>query len=45
MQLYCFGARREEERAADTHQQVVEHLDQDGVLPGLFKPKYLVHLD
>ncbi len=28
-----------------THQQVVEYLDQEGVLPGLFKPEYLVHLD
>ena len=28
-----------------THQQVVEHTDQEGVLPGLFKPEYLVHLD
>ncbi|MBL6746856.1 MAG: hypothetical protein ISP88_13200 [Pseudomonadales bacterium] len=28
-----------------THKQVVEYLDQEGVLPGLFKPEYLVHLD
>ena len=28
-----------------THQQVVKYLDQKGVLPGLFKPEYLVHLD
>ena len=28
-----------------THQQVLEHLDQEGVLPSLFKPDYLVHLD
>ena len=28
-----------------THKQVMEYLDQEGVLPGLFKPEYLVHLD
>ena len=46
MQLYCSGARREEERAADTHSPEGSGAYRSGRgTPGLFKPEYLVRLD